>query len=51
MNWKRYTKAIVAAVTAGLLAAAEALPEYSTEIQAVVAVLGVVAVYFFPNEE
>lgn len=45
----RYAKALVAVLTAGLVAAAEALPEYGSEIQIAIALLGAVAVYLTPN--
>lgn len=47
----RYTKAIIAVATAGLVALAEALPEYNDEVQIALAVLGAVGVYLFPNKQ
>lgn len=47
---KRYAKAIVAIVTAALIAASEALPEYSDELQIALAIVGAIGVYFVRNE-
>lgn len=46
----RYAKALVAVLTAALVAASSALPEYANEIQIGIAVLGAVAVYLTPNK-
>lgn len=45
-----YAKAIVAVATAALVAAAEALPEWGSEIQIAIAIVGALGVYLTPNK-
>jgi hypothetical protein len=45
----QYAKAIVAIISAALVAAIEALPEYESELQIAVALLGAIGVYLVPN--
>lgn len=47
----KYAKAIVAILSAALVAAAEALPQYSNEIQIAIAIVGAIGVYLVPNKQ